>query len=424
MADDNVLKKVLDKIDDMKTELVNATSALVQIPSVHGEEAEAQAFMKARYEELGLAVETFEADLEEIKAHPAYIDTGHTYDDRPNVVGILDGLDDAPSLILNGHVDVVSPEPIDKWTADPWGGEVKEGRMYGRGVYDMKAGVMANLFATRAILESGLKPKGRLILQSVIEEEAGGSGGALACFLKGYSADGMLVPEPSNHNVVISHAGVKYFRVKVLGKTAHAALSHTGVNAIGKMNQIYNALIDLDERRAAQHDYPLLKHYSSRSCNLNIGTYRAGDWASSVAGMAEMECRVGFVPGEKGADVMREVEDTISSAVRDDDWLKENPPEVTWYGWDTEPWVQDENDGFVQAFLSSSTEMLGEKPNLTGFPGALDTRFAPYFGVPSLTFGPKGDRLHGPDEYVEIDSLVTVTKVIAKFILDWCGHVF
>ena len=423
MADDTLMKRVFNNIDELKAALVDTTSALVQIPSVHGEEADVQAFMKARYEELGLNVETFEPDVEQIKTHPAYIDTGHAYKGRPNVIGILDGSDAARSLILNGHVDVVSPEPVDKWTADPWGGKVKDGRMYGRGVYDMKAGVMANLFALKAILDSGLKPEGRVMLQSVIEEEAGGSGGSLACFIKGYTADGMLIPEPSNHNVVISHVGVKYFRVKVLGKTAQAALSHTGVNAIGKMNRIYDALMVLDERRAAEHDYPLLGHYSSRSCNLNIGTYRAGDWASSVAGMAEMECRVGFVPGEKGADVMKEVEDAVASATAGDAWLQENPPEITWYGWDTEPWVQNENDGFVRAFLSSSTATLGETPNVTGFPAALDTRFAPYFGVPSLTFGPKGDRLHGPDEYVEIDSLVTVTKVIAKFILDWCGCV-
>lgn len=423
MAEDRDLKKVFHWIEDHEDALVRTTSALARIPSLVGSETAAQAFMKERFEELGLKVETFEADPDEIRGHPAYIPVGHAYRDRPNVVGVLEGGAPHPSLILNGHVDVVSPEPVAKWTTDPWGGEVREGRIYGRGVLDMKAGVMANLFALQAILASGLRPESRVILQSVIEEEAGGSGGSLACFLKGSRADGMLVPEPSGHRVVISHAGVKYFRVRVLGRTAHAALSHTGVNAIGKMNRIYDALMDLDERRAREHAYPLLQEYSSRSCNLNIGTYRAGDWASSVAGMAEMECRVGFVPGERGSDVMKEVEAAVASAAGRDEWLRENSPSVEWYGWDTEPWIQDGDDKFVQAFLASSGRVLGEPPLLCGFPGGLDTRFAPYFGVPSLTFGPRGDRLHGPDEYVEIDSLVTVTKVMAKFILDWCGYV-
>jgi acetylornithine deacetylase len=240
--------------------------------------------------------------------------------------------------------------------------------------------------------------------------------------MKGYQADGMLVSEPSDLSVATSHTGIKYFRVRAVGKTAHAALSHTGVNAIGKMNQIYDALIRLDETRAAEHRYPLVEKSGGRSCNLNIGTYSAGDWASSVAGMATMECRVGFVPGEKGEDVVREVEQTIRDVAEADPWLREHAPTVEWYGWDTEPWLQDENAPLVQAFLESSTPVVGERPTVRGMTGAMDTRFAPYFGTPSFSFGPKGDRYHGPDEYVELQSVMTVTRAIAKFILDWCGY--
>lgn len=307
MEHEKILTRVFDEIEKKREELAHTTSELVKIPSLIGEETEAQRYMESKYGEAGLRVETFEADLDEIRKHPAYIEIPHSYKNRPNVIGFLEGSDEFPSLILNGHVDVVSPEPTDKWRYDPWGGEIKDGEIYGRGVLDMKAGLIANLFALKAILDSGVKPAGKIICQSVIEEEAGGSGGTLACFLRGYKADGMLITEPSNMNVSISHAGVKYFRVKVLGKTAHAALSHTGVNAIGKMNKLYDALIELDKKRAEEHSYPLVEKYSGRACNLNIGTYSAGDWASSVAGMAEMECRIGFVPGEKGEDIVKEV---------------------------------------------------------------------------------------------------------------------
>ncbi len=422
MKQEKVLNRVFEEIEQKKEELIHTTSEFVKIPSLVGNETEAQNYIASKYKETGLRVESFEADLEEIKKHPAYIKIPHSYENRPNVVGVLEGSEQSPSLILNGHVDVVSPEPIEKWTVDPWGGEVSDSKIYGRGVLDMKAGLMANLFALRAILDSGIKPSGKIICQSVIEEEAGGSGGTLACFLKGYKADGMLITEPSNLNAYITHSGVKYFRVKVMGKTAHAALSHTGVNAIGKMNKIYNALIELDEKRAAEHTYPLVEKFSGRPCNLNIGTYSAGDWASSVAGMAEIACRIGFVPGEKGEDIVREVEETLSKVTQSDDWLREYPPTIEWYGWDTEPWIQDENDTFIQSFLESSKVILGSRPELVGFPGGLDTRFSPYFGIPSFAFGPSGERLHGPDEYVEIDSLVTLTRILAGFILDWCGY--
>jgi acetylornithine deacetylase len=422
MSEDQVVGKVFDTIGRLQDELVQTLSALVRIPSLVGEEGAAQAFMEKRFSELGLAVTTFEADPDEIKQHPAYIEIPHSYAGRPNVVGVMEGSDTHRSLILNGHVDVVSPEPLDRWTYDPWGGTVNDGKIYGRGVLDMKAGVIANLFAVKAILASGIKPRGKLICESVIEEEAGGSGGALACFIKGYTADGMLIPEPSHQNMWVSHNGVKYFRVKARGKTAHAALSHTGINVIGKMNKIYDALVELDEKRAAEHHYPLIEKASGRSCNLNMGTYQAGDWASNVAGMAAMECRIGFVPGETGKDVMAEVEKTVMDVARQDDWLREHPPEIEWYGWDTEPWQQDPEDPFVKAFLISSAAVLGKQPEVVGFSGGLDTRFAAYFDTPAFVFGPRGERFHGPDECVEIDSVLTVTRTIAKFILDWCGY--
>jgi len=163
----------------------------------------------------------------------------------------------------------------------------------------MKGGVIANLFALKAILKSGFKPKGKLIWESVVEEEAGGGAGALACFFRGTRPTGCssraLLREclgPAQRHPLLP--------VRAVGKTAHAALTHTGVNAIGKMNKIYDALLSLDEKRAKDHPYPLLEKASGgRSCNLNIGTYHAGDWPLS-GGMATMECRVGFIPGEKG----------------------------------------------------------------------------------------------------------------------------
>ena len=419
---EKIIKKVFEEIDREKEEMISTAQQLVRIPSVVGKELEAQKFIAGKLKEMGLKADIFDAKLEDVKDHETYIQVPYPYENRPNVVAVLEGSPQSKSLIINGHVDVVSPEPMDRWTFDPWGGEIRDGKLYGRGAFDMKGGVIANLFALKAILKSGFKPKGKLIWESVVEEEAGGGAGALACFFRGYKADGMFIPEPSSENVWVQHSGILYFRVRAVGKTAHAALTHTGVNAIGKMNKIYDALLSLDEKRAKDHPYPLLEKASGgRSCNLNIGTYHAGDWASSVAGMATMECRVGFIPGEKGNDVKKEVEDTIARVAQGDPWLREHRPAVEWYGWHTEPWVQDEKHPFVQAFLKSAASELGKKPEIRGFTGGLDTRFGPYFGTPGFVFGPKGDRFHGPDEYVEIDSIHTVSRVLAKFVIDWCG---
>jgi acetylornithine deacetylase len=210
-------------------------------------------------------------------------------------VGTLRGTDPAArSLALNGHVDVVSPEPLETWSHDPWGGEIvgvgSAQRIYGRGALDMKSGTIANLHALKAVLDAGLRPRGTVVLQSVVEEEAGGGAGTLATLLRGHTADALLTPEPFYRAIVLGQPGVMLFRVSVLGKTAHAAYSQTGVNAIGKILPLYEAMVELDRERAARWPNPFFGGLSDRAVNLNVGVLRAGDWPSTVAGRAEMEC--------------------------------------------------------------------------------------------------------------------------------------
>ena len=109
----------------------------------------------------------------------------------------------------------------------------------------MKSGLLANLFAVKCIQKAGIRPGGSIMLQSVVDEEAGGAGGTLACLMEGYTADALICTEPHNLNITISHAGINYFRVIVKGRSAHAGLAHLGVNAIGKMYAIYQALEEL-----------------------------------------------------------------------------------------------------------------------------------------------------------------------------------
>ena len=306
-------------VDRLRDEMVHILTDLVSIPSVVGSEGSAQDFMRRQYESIGLEVQTFEANKEKVRAHPAFVDSEIPFEGRPNVIGILRGDPRKKSIILNGHIDVVSPEPSDQWQYDPWGGEIEGNRLYGRGAMDMKAGLVTNLYAVKALASLGLKPGGTVMLQSVIEEEAGGGGGTLACLMEGYTADGMIITE-SHLFPVISHAGILYFRVKVKGKTAHAGRAHLGVNAIGRMMKIYQALEQLDIQRAATVKFPLYDKVEGRSCHLNIGTLKSGDWPSTVAGFAEMECRISYIPGESIADIKKTIEDVIHQTAQDDAW--------------------------------------------------------------------------------------------------------
>jgi acetylornithine deacetylase len=417
-----IQKRVCSEIEKMKEEIVQTLQDLVRIPSVVGYERKAQVFMEERYRSLGLNVVSLQPNLNKVKGHPAFIDTGMAYEGRPNIIGLLQGDRTSPSIILNGHVDVVSPEPIQAWVHDPWGGAIEEDKMYGRGTGDMKAGLLANFFALKGILETGLRPKGAVMLQSVIDEEAGGAGGTLACLMEGYTADGMICTEPHNLNITIAHAGVNYFRVKVLGKTSHAGLAHLGVNAIGKMYPIYQALVDFDEKRGREVHFTLFEKGSGRSCHINVGTMKAGDWPSNVAGSAEMECRIGFIPGERMDEIKTMIENTINDVAQKDPWLREHPPKVEWFGWHADPWYQDPEHPFVQSFKKAAEEVLGHEVEFIGRAGGIDSRFSQYFNMAAACTGPRANNIHGIDEYVEIPSVIQVTQILAMATIRWCGY--
>ncbi len=214
---ESIKKKVLEGVEQRREELIDVLSKLVRIPSVVGHEGKAQKTVSQLYKEAGLKVTRFQAEHEKISGHEAFIESNLPYKNRPNIIGIKAGDKTSKSLILNGHIDVVSPEPVNQWTHDPWGADIVAGKLYGRGSADMKGGLAANLMALRTLLELGLNPKGRVLLQSVVEEEAGGAPGTLACLLAGYMADGLVITEPHNLRVTVAMAGINYFRVKVYG---------------------------------------------------------------------------------------------------------------------------------------------------------------------------------------------------------------
>jgi acetylornithine deacetylase len=273
----------------------------------------------------------------------------------------------------------------------------------------------------KTLLDLGLKPKGKIILESVIEEEAGGSGGTLALFLAGCKADAMVIPEPLDLKIVTAHPGVNYFRVKVYGKTAHAGQSHFGINAIGKLAKIYDRLIKLDEERAEKNRDPFFERLTGRSVNLNIGTFKAGDWPSTVAGSAVLEARISYLPNETEEDIKREVEEALVEVTAKDDWLIEHPPHIEWFGWRARPWVQDPEIPLIRQFRQTASEVLSSPPETVATTAGLDTRFGPFFGTPSFVFGPVGGLLHCSNEYVELDSVIKTVKILAAFIVDWCG---
>jgi acetylornithine deacetylase len=210
------------------------------------------------------------------------------------------------------------------------------------------------------------------------------------------------------------------FRVTVLGRTAHAAQAQEGVNAIGKLLLLYQAMVDLDAERAARWTDPFFGP-KGRAVHLNIGTFRAGDWPSTVAGQASMECRISFIPPQTMAEVRREVEERVAATAAADAWLRAHSPQVEWFGWQAGPWRQDPDHPFVQTLAAAVEAVAGVRPPLEAVTAGLDARLAGHFDMPAACLGARGEGMHSADEYVEVDSVIEATRTIAAAIVFWCG---
>lgn len=413
---DPVVRRVWDEIEARQDELIELIAELVRRPSLLGQEAEAQAFVAEHLRGSGLTPDVWELDAS-LHELPESGVSGVPFDGRPNVAAVVDGAGGGRSLILNGHIDVVSPEPVSDWTRDPWGAEIVGDRMYGRGALDMKSGVALNLFLPRVLRDLGIRLKGDLIIQSVIEEECTGNGALDAS--RRYRADAAVVTEPSRGEFVHAHVGVMWFKITVAGKAAHAAVAPTGVNAIVKAVPIIQALEALDQKlneeihpAFAGIDHPI---------NLNIGVVQGGDWPSTVPGTCELHCRVSFFPGRSVTEMRSIIEETVHTAAAGDPWLSEHPPVVTYDGFQSGGSVVSLEEPSVRLLGEWHQRVRGEALRPAVRTGINDSRYFNFAGIPAGCYGVSGANAHAADEWLDLTSLVPTAKVLSAFLLDWCG---
>lgn len=427
--------EVCEQIESNRDQLFEFLAELVSAQSTPGEEQPAQEIMKTKFRELGLSLDVWEPDVEQLRSHPGFFETNtyeeYGYEGRENVAATIEGTGEGRSLVMSGHVDVVNPDPVGAWEYEPWDPVIEDGRMYGRGTMDMKGGIAAFVYAYEALRDLGVELADDLTLQTTIEEEAGGVGGVLSALERGYQPDGAIIPEPSGvPKVGVASSGVQYLRVTVPGKAAHTAYKFLGVDAVGKAYKIYHALEDYhDELNERIEDYqPAINQYAEAegsTANISITDIEVpGSWSSTVPGKAIMEFRIGWPPnaGMDNKDMREEITSVIESAVAEDDWLSEHPPKLEWFGWEIDPHEIDFESEFYNIVSDNTTSVTGGEVIPRGGLGGNDERFYNrYYDIPCPSVGPEGGNGHGTDEYVEIDSLVETAKIHALTMIDWCG---
>ena len=222
-------------------------------------------------------VDVFEPSDKELREAFAEANPGHDYKDRPDVVGTLRGTGGGRSLILNGHIDTMPFDHIEEWVTHPLEPKIIDGKLYGRGAGDMKGGLCAALSALYGLQERGVKLKGDVIVESVVDEEGGGNG-TMACILRGYKADAAIISEPTELEIMPAHMGWLFYRIHVKGKALHSSMKWKGVNAIEKMMKIMQALQELERQWCMEKRSAILPPPT-----INFGTIEGGMAGSVVA---------------------------------------------------------------------------------------------------------------------------------------------
>ena len=392
----------------------------IAIPSHDGRETPAQEAVAAWMAEAGVEPDVWPIDLGALRRH-AHYSAEVERDEALGVVGRIEGLGGGRDLLLNGHIDVVPVGDEPSWTVPPWRGTVRDGRVYGRGAVDMKGGLCCALAAARAVRDAGVPLRGRLLVSSVAGEEDGGLG-TLALLQRGYRADGAVITEPTDLRVVTAQAGSYMFRLTVEGKAAHGSVREEGASAIEKFWPLFAALRGLEAERNAAGGGELYAGYRL-PWPIEVGTLRAGEWASSVPGLLVCEGRCGIAVGEDPAAARRALEEAVARAAAADPWLRDHPPRVEWWGGRFDPAVTDPTDPLVGALCGAVHDVTGAAPPIEGVTYGSDLRLLVNVGgIPTVLFGPGDVRVaHMADEYVPLDQLRVAAEALVVAAVRFCG---
>jgi acetylornithine deacetylase len=432
---DSQLRRVLDAIDARADEIVEFAAELIRQPSVNPDlepnelaERPAQEWLRDRFNETGVF------DL---------VDEWQEAPNRPNVVAMKRGAGDGRSLTWSAHTDVVpvTEEQAEQWSgAGPFSGEVRDGKLWGRGASDMKGAIAAYTMATRILFDEGIRLKGDLILAQACGEESGRRDiGCNTILERGYRSDLAIFPEPSNFRIYPTAKGEIYFRLTVPGKSTHICNRHLvaqalphgverpGVSAIDNMLKYQLALLELERQWLLWRTNP---NVASGGMFINLNTMQAGTSLTSIPDSCEATGSLLFYPDLTAVEVMDEIRATIDRVTAGDYWLRDHPPmlDLPLDASSAAPWVKEPvNMPFDHpgvGVISEALERLSDRePAVETSPFVCDANFWFPLGQPSLIFG-VGDPswgIHGTNEFLPVDDLIEATRLFAAITMRWCG---
>jgi acetylornithine deacetylase len=378
-------------------------AALVQVPSVTGDERGVLERLAALAEALGLRADLHEHDLAALRAHRDHPGEEARRDELWGLTVSAGGSRAAGRLAICAHIDVV-PEGTVPWRHGPWSGALEDGWLYGRGTVDMKGAAAAALHALAEVARSG-SAQAEIVLVAVASEEDGGLG-AFAALERDAAFGACLIPEPTGFDLVCAQAGALTFEGVVPGVAAHAAHRLEGVSAIDRYVPVHQALTEHERALNADVEHPLMRALEL-PYPLLVGRLEAGEWSSSVPDRLRFEGRAPVRVGEDVESARAGVEAAVAGACPQ--------ARLSWPGGQFASGQTDPTHPFAVLVRDAAAAELGREVALAGVPWGADMRLWTARGIPTVMIGTPGIELaHAVDERVRVDDLATVARTIVR----------
>lgn len=393
-------------VADRNAALCDLVSALVRERSTLGHEEGAQQMVARRLAETAFDVERVEPDGEAALADPYAGYPPLSYDGRSSVVGVRRGVGGGRSLHLTGHVDVVPVDDAEPWSHGPWDGVVADGKVWGRGAGDMKGGLAAYLVAAEVVAETCPDLRGDLIFSSVIEEECTGNG-MWSVIRAGFDADGTLIGEPTNLDLMRAGTGVVWARLTARGTAGYSAFA----GGDGPFDELARAVAALRKLEASANTPPrdaVFAAVSDWPYGMTVGRIRGGVWTSSAPAMIEVWVRFGFGLGLEPVDVQTRIADAVAADAPTVD--------VSFEAFRARAYCHDIGGPLPSLLEETHTRIVGSEPRASAFTATTDAR---YVAGPCVCYGPTAGAFHGADEWVDVESLERVATVVALTAAEW-----
>jgi acetylornithine deacetylase len=323
---------------------------------------------------------------------------------RPSVVGILPG-QGGRSLMLNAHYDTVGISGM----VDPFSGTIDQGRIYGRGAYDMKGSLAACLAAAKEIVDSGITLGGDLLIAAVADEEFASLG--TADLINRYPVDAAIVTEPTDLQICLAHKGFIWLNVDVFGRAAHGSRFDLGIDANMRMGRFLSELAQLERALRTGDKHPLVGPPS-----LHAAVLQGGTELSAYAAHCRLQIERRTIPGETEGQVMAEIQGLVDRLVSADPSFEALAESF----FVRDPFEISPQAEIVETLSVASTAVTGNRPQMVGESPWMDSALLSASGIETVVIGPSGSGAHAKEEWVDLESLITLAEILVETAVAYC----